>query len=151
MVKDSQQVHGVIQILLPQRASKRTVVENMGTLQAFVYKSGKSGGGGSFYLSALMVRTSVSLLYRSPTSLIIFLRAWSSRFRLDSFTCQHNTVGHMHTKKNSSGLGYVWCYVFNQMKPHCKLFYDIQSSERLSNTELFTDDLRASIAAKNNL
>lgn len=90
MVKDSEQVHGVIQILLSQRASERTVVEKVRTLKAFVnhsVKSGGGGGGGGFYLSALMVRTSVSLLYRSPTSLIIFLRAWSSRFRLDSFTC----------------------------------------------------------------
>lgn len=87
MVKDSEQVHGVIQILLSQGASERTVVEKVRTLKAFVNLCVKSGGGGGFYLSALIVRTSVSLLYRSPTSLIIFLRAWSSRFRLDSFTC----------------------------------------------------------------
>lgn len=98
MVKDSQQVHGVIQILLSQRASERKVVEKVRTLKAFVHHSVKSGGGGGgFYLSALMARMSVSLLYRSPTSLIIFLRAWSSRFRLDTFTCEHTIADHIQT------------------------------------------------------
>lgn len=46
MVKDSQQVHGVIQILLSQRASERKVVEKVRTLKAFVHHSVKSGGGG---------------------------------------------------------------------------------------------------------
>lgn len=129
MVKDSQQVHGVIQILLSQRASERTVVEKVRKLKAFVHHSVKLGGGG-FYLSALMVRTSVSLLYRSPTSLSIFLRAWSSRFRLDSFTCEYNIIDHIqtcHTDTKKEKLlkimvCAVLCILINQIKPQCKLF-----------------------------
>lgn len=44
--------------------------------------------GQAVYLSVLMVRTSVSLQYLTPASLISFLRAWSSRFKLDSFTLE---------------------------------------------------------------
>lgn len=133
MVKDSQQVHGVIQILLPQGTSERTVVEKEGAIMAFVNQSVKSGGGGVFYLSALMVRMSVSLLYRSPTSLIIFLRAWSSRFRLDSFTCKHNIIDHIQTviqthvsrqkeKLLKIRMCVVLCILFNRIKSQCKLF-----------------------------
>lgn len=46
-----------------------------------------------FYLSALMVSTSVSLQYLSPTSLSIFLRAWSSKFKLDSFILKSEDMG----------------------------------------------------------
>lgn len=38
------------------------------------------------YLSVLMVSTSVLLQYRSPTSLISFFFAWSSKFKLESLT-----------------------------------------------------------------
>lgn len=89
MVKNSEQVHGIILVLLSQRAAGSTEEGKRGkTVHFLTSQSGvlnrKVRG---VYLSVVMVRTSVSLQYRSPTSLSIFLRAWSSRFRLDSFTC----------------------------------------------------------------
>lgn len=55
--------------------------------------------GRSVYLSAVMVRISVALQYLSPTSLSIFLRACSSRFKLDSFTCDGKNTSRLPQEK----------------------------------------------------
>lgn len=58
---------------------------------AFIWRHAEASGS-RVYLSAVMVSVSVSLQYLSPTSLSIFLNAWSSRFKLDNFTCDSKDV-----------------------------------------------------------
>ncbi len=92
VVKHGEEVHGVIIILLSQRATTITHTDHFNVREL---RNQTQNMYHTTHLSVVMVSVSVFLQYRSSLSLIIFFLAWSSRFRLESFTCKEQR--HMWT------------------------------------------------------
>ncbi len=92
VVKHGEEVHGVIIILLSQRATTITHTDHFNVRER---RNQTQNMYHTTHLSVVMVSVSVFLQYRSSLSLIIFFLAWSSRFKLESFTCKEQR--HMWT------------------------------------------------------